>query len=179
MGDRARSIGCPTSRGRNLSRAVVGRRTRAPCGRVVERRDPGTPECAALRQRPHGAVSLPPTRRRSRDRRSAMGGHPGVFLQHASDPISGGPQSAVLQPDWLVEPPAGIARPRCAGTPSSRSGSGADMTNAVGVPGGHGHNYGTWCSTVGGRGAADGWTPGTPSACGWRWRRRSLPRSEY
>jgi uncharacterized membrane protein len=67
-----------------------------------------------------------------------------LFLQHASDPIVWwSPDLAFSQPDWLAEP-AGADR-----TPSMRWYPivsfwqvGADVTDASGVPPGHGHNYG-------------------------------------
>ncbi len=67
-----------------------------------------------------------------------------LFLQHASDPIVWwSPDLVFSQPDWLAEP-AGADR-----TPSMRWYPvvsfwqvGADVTNASGVPPGHGHNYG-------------------------------------
>jgi uncharacterized membrane protein len=67
-----------------------------------------------------------------------------LFLQHASDPIVWwSPDLAFSQPNWLAEP-AGADR-----TPSMRWYPivsfwqvGADVTDASGVPPGHGHNYG-------------------------------------
>ncbi|MCG5431296.1 alpha/beta hydrolase [Mycobacterium sp. MYCO198283] len=83
-----------------------------------------------------------------------------LFLQHPSDPIVWwSPDLLFKKPDWLKEP-----------VPPGRSSAmrwypivtfwqvGADMTNAVGVPGGHGHNYGL---TV-----LDGWAAVAPPA-GW------------
>jgi uncharacterized membrane protein len=84
-----------------------------------------------------------------------------LFLQHASDPIIWwSPNLLFSQPDWLIEAP-GVDR-----TASMRWYPiitfwqvGADMTNAAGVPGGHGHNYGDsvldgWAAVV----PPDGWT---------------------
>jgi uncharacterized membrane protein len=78
-----------------------------------------------------------------------------LFLQHASDPIVWwSPDLVFARPDWLVEP-AGADR-----TTSMRWYPivsfwqvGADMTNASGVPAGHGHNYGDsvldgWVSVI-------------------------------
>jgi uncharacterized membrane protein len=84
-----------------------------------------------------------------------------LFLHHASDPIVWwSPDLLFAQPDWLSEPP-GIDR-----TASMQWYPiitfwqvGADMTNASGVPGGHGHNYGHsvldgWVAVM----PPDGWT---------------------
>ncbi len=84
-----------------------------------------------------------------------------LFLQHPSDPIIWwSPDLLFSRPDWLVEPPG---RDR---TPSMRwypivtfLQVGADVTNAAGVPSGHGHNYGDslldgWVAVA----APDGWT---------------------
>jgi uncharacterized membrane protein len=84
-----------------------------------------------------------------------------LFLQHASDPIVWwSPNLVFARPDWLVEP-AGVDR-----TTSmqwypivSFWQVSADMTNASGVPAGHGHNYGDsvldgWVAVI----PPDGWT---------------------
>lgn len=84
-----------------------------------------------------------------------------LFLQHASDPIVWwSPKLVFARPDWLVEP-AGLDR-----TTSMRWYPivsfwqvSADMTNASGVPAGHGHNYGDsvldgWVAVI----PPDGWT---------------------
>lgn len=84
-----------------------------------------------------------------------------LFLQHASDPIVWwSPELVFSRPDWLVEP-AGVDR-----TTSMRWYPivtfwqvSADMTNASGVPAGHGHNYGDavldgWAAVI----PPDGWT---------------------
>lgn len=83
-----------------------------------------------------------------------------LFLQHPSDPIVWwSPELLFSRPDWLVE-----ARGR------DRTASmqwypivtfwqvSADMTNASGVPGGHGHNYG--------ESVLDGWVAVAPPH-GW------------
>lgn len=84
-----------------------------------------------------------------------------LFLQHASDPIVWwSPELVFSRPDWLVEP-AGVDR-----TTSMRWYPivtfwqvSADITNASGVPAGHGHNYGDavldgWAAVI----PPDGWT---------------------
>jgi uncharacterized membrane protein len=85
-----------------------------------------------------------------------------LFVQHPSDPIVWwSPDLLFSRPDWLVEAP-GFDR-----TASMRWYPivtfwqvAADMTNAAGMPGGHGHNYGLsvldgWAAVV----PPDGWTP--------------------
>lgn len=84
-----------------------------------------------------------------------------LFLQHPSDPVVWwSPDLLFSRPDWLVEPPG-----------QDRSASmrwypivtfwqvSADLTNAEGMPGGHGHNYGDmvldgWAAVA----PPDGWT---------------------
>jgi uncharacterized membrane protein len=83
-----------------------------------------------------------------------------LFLQHPSDPIVWwSPDLLFSRPDWLVEPP-GLDR-----TASMRWYPivtfwqvSADMTNATGVPEGHGHNYGDY--------VLDGWAAVAPPD-GW------------
>lgn len=84
-----------------------------------------------------------------------------LFLQHASDPIIWwSPRLLFSRPDWLVEPPGGDRTASMRWYPIITLWQvGADMTNAVGVPGGHGHNYGNmvvdgWAAVV----PPDGWT---------------------
>jgi uncharacterized membrane protein len=84
-----------------------------------------------------------------------------LFVQHPSDPIVWwSPDLLFSRPDWLVQAP-GFDR-----TASMRWYPivtfwqvAADMTNAAGMPGGHGHNYGYsvldgWAAVA----APDGWT---------------------
>ena len=84
-----------------------------------------------------------------------------LFMQHASDPVVWwSPRLMFSRPDWLIEPP-GVDR-----TASMRWYPiitfwqvGADVMNASGVPGGHGHNYGDsvldgWVGVI----PPDGWT---------------------
>ena len=99
-----------------------------------------------------------------------------LFLQHPSDPIIWwSPDLLFTKPDWLIEP-AGRDR-----TASMRWYPivtfwqvGADMTNASGMPGGHGHNYGDmvldgWVAVA----PPDGWTPPDTERI-----RRALEKSE-
>ncbi|CAN5608028.1 alpha/beta hydrolase [soil metagenome] len=86
-----------------------------------------------------------------------------LFVQHPSDPIVWwSPDLLFGRPDWLIEPP-GFDR-----TASMRWYPivtfwqvAADMTNAAGMPGGHGHNYGLsvldgWAAVA----PPEGWTAG-------------------
>jgi uncharacterized membrane protein len=84
-----------------------------------------------------------------------------LFLQHASDPIIWwSPKLLFSRPDWLVEAPGADRTASMRWYPIiSFWQVGADMTNALSVPGGHGHNYGDsmldgWAAVV----APDGWT---------------------
>ena len=128
-------------------------------GALEARRDPGTPEV-----RPHydngrtvrfangpdiAQVAAPPWE-----------GTRVLFVQHPSDPIVWwSPDLLFSRPDWLIESP-GFDR-----TASMRWYPivtfwqvAADMTNAAGMPGGHGHNYGL--------SVLDGWAAVAPPA-GW------------
>lgn len=88
-----------------------------------------------------------------------------LFLQHASDPVVWwSPDLLLGRPDWLAEPP-GVDR-----TPSMRwypivtfwqvsADMAGNITKSVGVPAGHGHNYGDlqldgWVAVA----APPGWT---------------------
>ncbi|HEX7824412.1 MAG TPA: alpha/beta hydrolase, partial [Mycobacterium sp.] len=84
-----------------------------------------------------------------------------LFLQHASDPIIWwSPKLLFSQPEWLAEPPGADRTASMRWYPIiSFWQVGADMTNALSVPGGHGHNYGDsvldgWAAVV----PPDGWT---------------------
>jgi uncharacterized membrane protein len=84
-----------------------------------------------------------------------------LFLQHASDPIIWwSPNLLFSQPDWLIGPPGADRTTSMRWYPIITFWQvGADMTNASGVPGGHGHNYGDsvldgWAAVV----PPDGWT---------------------
>lgn len=84
-----------------------------------------------------------------------------LFLQHASDPIIWwSPDLVFSRPQWLVEPPGADRTASMRWYPIVTFWQvSADMTNASGVPGGHGHNYGYsvldgWAAVV----PPDGWT---------------------
>ena len=132
---------------------------------LIARRDPGTPEVEPRYDNGRTvrfSAGQRPRRRRARSPTRRGTGTRVLFLQHASDPI------VWWSPDLLFSRP-GLAR-------SSRRGRdrtaamrwypivtfwqvSADMTNADGVPGGHGHNYGNdildgWAAVA----PPDGWT---------------------
>jgi len=131
---------------------------------LVERRDPGTPEVqpryddgrtVRFSQATDAAditsIAAPPWE-----------GTRVLFLQHASDPIVWwSPNLVFSQPDWLDEPPGRDRTASMRWYPIITFWQvGADMTNASGVPGGHGHNYGYsvldgWAAVA----PPDGWTP--------------------
>lgn len=130
---------------------------------LVERRDPGTPEVeprydngstVRFSQAADAAdiarVAAPPWQ-----------GTRVLFLQHASDPIIWwSPKLLFSRPDWLVEPPGNGRTPAMRWYPIITFWQvSADITNASGVPGGHGHNYGDsvldgWVAVA----PPDGWT---------------------
>lgn len=83
-----------------------------------------------------------------------------LFLQHASDPIVWwSPNLLFSRPDWLREPPGAGRTESMRWYPIVTFWQvSADITNASGVPEGHGHNYG---DTV-----LDGWVAVAPPK-GW------------
>jgi uncharacterized membrane protein len=87
--------------------------------------------------------------------------HPRVlFLQHPSDPIVWwSPDLLFNRPDWLKEAPGRDRTDSMRWYPIITFWQvAADMTNAVSVPGGHGHNYGDY--------VLDGWVAVAPPD-GW------------
>jgi uncharacterized membrane protein len=131
---------------------------------LVQRRDPGTPE---VQPRYDNGRTVRFSQAQSSEAIARVAAAPWtgtrvLYLQHASDPIVWwSPKLLFSRPDWLTEPP-GVDR-----TASMRWYPivtfwqvSADMTNAAGVPGGHGHNYGDsvldgWVAVA----PPDGWTP--------------------
>ncbi|UYP19588.1 alpha/beta hydrolase [Rhodococcus sp. Z13] len=127
---------------------------------LVDRRDPGTPEV-----RPVYADGLV-----VRFADSAATIHepdtpwlaPRVlYIQHASDPVVWwSPDLLFTRPDWLSEPPGPDRLPEMRWFPIVTFWQvSADLTNAAGVPDGHGHNYGTsvldgWIAVT----QPEGWT---------------------
>ena len=107
---RARSAGCPTSRGWASPRCCGwGRPTRARCGAaLVQRRDPGTPEVEPRYDNGRTVRFCQATDAAdiARTREPPWEGTRVLFLQHASDPIVWwSPYLLFSRPDWLVEPP--------------------------------------------------------------------------
>jgi uncharacterized membrane protein len=84
-----------------------------------------------------------------------------LFLQHASDPIVWwSPDLLFDRPDWLIEPPGRDRTTLMHWYPIITFWQvGFDMTNAAGMPAGHGHNYGN--------AQLDGWVAVAPPD-GWR-----------
>jgi uncharacterized membrane protein len=85
-----------------------------------------------------------------------------LFLQHSSDPVIWwSPELLFSKPDWLDEPAGKDRTSAMRWYPIVTFWQvGADMTNAAGMPGGHGHNYGDavvdgWAAVI----PPDGWTP--------------------
>lgn len=84
-----------------------------------------------------------------------------LYVQHASDPVVWwSPDLLFERPDWLSEAPGPDRLPDMRWFPIVTFWQvAADLTNAAGVPDGHGHNYGTlvldgWVAVA----APDGWT---------------------
>jgi uncharacterized membrane protein len=85
-----------------------------------------------------------------------------LYLQHSSDPIVWwSPDLLFSRPDWLVERPGADRTASMRWYPIITFWQvSADMTNASGVPAGHGHNYSNtildgWVAVA----PPDGWTP--------------------
>jgi uncharacterized membrane protein len=84
-----------------------------------------------------------------------------LFLQHPSDPVVWwSPDLLFGRPDWLIEPRGADRSASMHWNPVVTFWQvSADLTNAEGVPGGHGHNYSNdildgWVAVV----PPDGWT---------------------
>ncbi|MEV0947711.1 alpha/beta hydrolase [Rhodococcus sp. NPDC049939] len=84
-----------------------------------------------------------------------------LYIQFPSDPVVWwSPDLAFTRPDWLREPPGQDRSPSMKWFPFVTFWQvSADLTNAAGVPDGHGHNYGTlvldgWIAVV----QPEGWT---------------------
>ncbi len=129
---------------------------------LIERRDPGTQEVAPRYDNgrtvrfSQGADAA----EIARDTAAPWEGTRVLFLQHASDPIVWwSPELTFSRPDWLVEPPGRDRTAAMRWYPFvTFSQVGADIFNAAGVPGGHGHNYGQF--------VLDGWAAVAPPP-GW------------
>jgi uncharacterized membrane protein len=131
---------------------------------LVRRRDPGTREVDPRYDNGRTVRFTQATDDADVDRVASVPweGTRVLFLQHPSDPIVWwSPELLFSKPDWLDER-AGTDR-----TSAMRWYPivtfwqvAADMTNAAGMPGGHGHNYGDgvidgWAAVI----PPDGWTP--------------------
>lgn len=131
---------------------------------LVQRRDPGTPE---VEPRYDNGRTVRFSQAQSSEAIARVAAAPWtgtrvLFLQHASDPIVWwSPKLLFSRPDWLTEPPGADRTASMRWYPIVTFWQvSADMTNAAGVPGGHGHNYGDsvldgWVAVA----PPDGWTP--------------------
>jgi uncharacterized membrane protein len=131
---------------------------------LVQRRDPGTRE---VEPRYDNGRTVRFSQAQNADEIARVAAAPWdgtrvLFLQHASDPIVWwSPKLLFSRPDWLTEPPGADRTASMRWYPIVTFWQvGADMTNASGVPGGHGHNYGDsvldgWVAVA----APPGWTP--------------------
>jgi uncharacterized membrane protein len=129
---------------------------------LIVRRDPGTPE---VEPRYDDGRTVRFTQAADPAEIAADSGTPWegtrvLFLQHPSDPIVWwSPELLFTRPDWLKEPPGRDRTASMRWYPIVTFWQvGADMTNALSVPSGHGHNYG--------QSVLDGWVAVAPPA-GW------------
>ncbi|MCV7171777.1 alpha/beta-hydrolase family protein [Mycobacterium manitobense] len=130
---------------------------------IIERRDPGTPEVAPRYDNGRTVRFSEATgpQEIAQDTADPWEGTRVLFLQHPSDPIVWwSPDLLFSRPDWLREAPGRDRTASMRWYPIVTFWQvGADMTNASGVPGGHGHNYGDsvldgWAAVA----PPDGWT---------------------
>ncbi|MBM7458174.1 alpha/beta hydrolase [Rhodococcus coprophilus] len=111
---------------------------------IVDRRDPGTPEVLPVYadglvvRFAGGGDSVP-------EPDSSWLAPRVLYIQHTSDPVVWwSPDLLFARPDWLEEPPGPDRLPQMRWFPFVTFWQvSADLTNAAGVPDGHGHNYGT------------------------------------
>ncbi len=130
---------------------------------ITARRDPGTPEVQPRYDNGRTVRFSQATdaAQIADDTNAPWDGTRVLFLQHASDPIVWWSDDLLFtRPDWLMEPPGRDRTPLMRWYPIVTFGQvAADMTNAMSVPGGHGHNYGEqvldgWAAVA----PPDGWT---------------------
>jgi uncharacterized membrane protein len=143
----------------------VGPPNASPLWRAITvRRDPGTPEVEPRYDngRTVRFSEATDTAEIFDDTAQPWEGTRVLFLQHSSDPIVWWSEDLLFnRPDWLREPPGRDRTASMRWYPIVTFWQvAADMTNAVSVPGGHGHNYGDfvldgWAAVV----PPDGWTP--------------------
>jgi uncharacterized membrane protein len=129
---------------------------------LVQRRDPGTPE---VEPRYDNGRTVRFSQASSPGEVTAIAAPPWegtrvLFLQHSSDPVVWwSPDLLFSRPDWLKEPRGNDRTAAMQWYPIITFWQvGADITNASGVPAGHGHNY---ADTV-----LDGWVAVAPPD-GW------------
>jgi uncharacterized membrane protein len=129
---------------------------------ITVRRDPGTPEVQPRYDNGRTVRFSEATdvAEIAGDTSSPWQGTRVLFLQHPSDPIVWwSPDLLFDRPDWLKEPPGRDRTATMRWYPIITFWQvAADMTNAVSVPGGHGHNYGDY--------VLDGWVAVAPPE-GW------------
>ncbi len=143
----------------------VGPPNASPLWRAITvRRDPGTPEVEPRYDNGRTVRFSEGTNTEeiARDTAQPWEGTRVLFLQHPSDPIVWWSEDLLFnRPDWLREPPGRDRTASMRWYPIVTFWQvAADMTNAVSVPGGHGHNYGDyvldgWAAVA----PPDGWTP--------------------
>ena len=131
---------------------------------LVARRDPGTPEVDP-RYDNGRTVRFSEANRPSDIAEVAAQPWDGtrvLFLQHPSDPVVWwSPDLLFSRPDWLVEPPGRDRTAAMEWYPVVTFWQvSADLTEAEGMPPGHGHDYGDmvldgWAAVL----PPDGWTP--------------------
>jgi uncharacterized membrane protein len=142
----------------------VGPPNASPLWRAITvRRDPGTPEVEPRYDNGRTVRFSEGTNTEeiARDTAQPWEGTRVLFLQHPSDPIVWWSEDLLFnRPDWLREPPGRDRTASMRWYPIVTFWQvAADMTNAVSVPGGHGHNYGDfvldgWAAVA----PPDGWT---------------------
>ncbi|MGH3675933.1 MAG: alpha/beta hydrolase [Mycobacterium sp.] len=129
---------------------------------ITIRRDPGTPEVEPRYDNGRTVRFSQATDAReiAGDAAPPWEGTRVLFLQHPSDPIVWwSPDLLFSRPDWLKEPPGRDRTASMRWYPIVTFWQvSADMTNAVAVPAGHGHNYGEY--------VLDGWAAVAPPD-GW------------
>jgi uncharacterized membrane protein len=131
---------------------------------LIVRRDPGSPE---VQPRYDNGRTVRFSQANTPADVSAVAGPPWVgtrvlFLQHPSDPVVWWtPDLLSGRPEWLIEPRGQDRTALMHWYPVVTFWQvSADLTNAEGVPGGHGHNYSNdildgWVAVA----PPDGWTP--------------------
>jgi uncharacterized membrane protein len=130
---------------------------------IIQRRDPGTPEVEPRYDNGRTVRFTQATdpAEIAADTAGPWEGTRVLFMQHASDPVVWWSQDLLFsRPDWLREPPGRDRSPSMRWYPIITFWQvSADITNAMSVPDGHGHNYGEyildgWVAVA----APEGWT---------------------